>query len=647
MEAPQSSADGFEELYRQSRERLTWQLFALTADWHASLDLVQEAFIRTWERWDQVVSYNNPESYVRRIALNVTTSRWRRLSRIVGAGPPELAAAMPDVDRHNDLVSALRLISAPEREAIVLHYLVGMSIEELAQEKRVPAGTVKSWLSRGRSRLAAHLGHRDVEGARRGLGGMVDNQDWLDNAFRQLTDRPVPHAWLSAEEVRRCVERRRRRRWISVTSGVVGAAIAFGLLGAFVIDPSGSGPTPELVRDIAGPDGSIHFVVSTRPTVSATPREMSRLSTSEQALALDLTRQELSESPQSNVVLSPMSADIDLSMLELAAAGSTEGEIAKALHSGNLTSEENAAAWMRSISLELAAESPNELALANSLWVQQHLDVTAGFLQRDSVDFGNDTYQVNFHTPSATKAINAWVAQETDGRITQLFATGELSPTTAIVLANALHFHAAWQKTHQFTVRNKPFVTAAGTTVSVPTLDGYRDQLKSTTTASYQAVQIPFSTGRFAALVIAPHRGTLNSWLASLTPGRLAAVVSALSMGNVYLTLPALSVSSRPLLNTALAAMGMKRAFLTADLTPLLGGTVGHRVRVAKVQQAVSLKVNSGGIDAAASTGSAVEFTSGVPGAVIDFDHPYLFLVRDTKTGLILFSAVVNNPSDS
>lgn len=473
---------------------------------------------------------------------------------------------------------------------------------------------------------------------------MSDDSDWLATELEPLKT-PPQYSWPNGDEIGRRARLRRRRRRLGFVSGVSVIALGAALLVALVAIPARSGPPLPVARRVAGPDGSVHLVVSTRKATTTGPRTVSALATSEQAFALPLTREELSGTPEANVVLSPMSADIDLSMLELGAAGSTEQEIATALHSSGLSAGENAAAWRGLVSSELAGESPGELSLADSLWVQQLLRVETGFLRTDAADFGNETYQVNFETPSATKAINAWVAKETAGRITTLFTTGELSPTTAVVLANALHFHAAWSKAHQFTVRNEPFVTANGTTVSVPTLNGYRDHLAYATMPSYEAVQIPFSTGRFAALVAAPKHGSLSNWLTGLSPERLAAIVRSLSMGTVYLTMPALDLSSRPLLNTALSAMGMAGAFRSADLTPMLGSSAGTNVFVTKVQQADTLKVTTGGIDAAASTGIGVTFNSTVPGAVINFDHPYLFLVRDTRTGTILFSSVVNDPA--
>ncbi len=156
-----ADAREFEKLYEQSRSRLAGQLFAFTGDRQDAFDLVQEAFVRTWERWERVAGYDDPEAYVRRVAFNLAKSRWRRFTRIPRA--VELARSEVEVDteiRH-DLVAALSGIPASEREAIVRHYLADEPIERIAREMHAPVGTVKSWLSRGRARLAARLGVDD------------------------------------------------------------------------------------------------------------------------------------------------------------------------------------------------------------------------------------------------------------------------------------------------------------------------------------------------------------------------------------------------------------------------------------------------------------------------------------------------------
>ncbi len=153
-----TAAEEFSELYVTSRERLAAQLYALTGDEHGAFDLVEEAFARTWVKWDRIATYDDPEAFVRRVAFNLAKNQWRRVRRtLLRSSPPDETPQTTDTAAHQDLVAALLSLSAHEREAIVLHYLADRPIDEIAGEMKVPVGTVKSWLSRGRSRLAGHL----------------------------------------------------------------------------------------------------------------------------------------------------------------------------------------------------------------------------------------------------------------------------------------------------------------------------------------------------------------------------------------------------------------------------------------------------------------------------------------------------------
>ncbi len=163
VDEPCDSANGLEDLYERSRGRLAGQLFALTGDWQDSFDLVQEAFVRTWERWDRVSAYENPEAYVRRVAFNLAKSHWRRFRRLVHTPEAERDQEAVDTDSRHDLVVALQSLRATEREAIVRHYLADEPVDQIAQEMKVPVGTVKSWLSRGRAHLAEGLAIREPE----------------------------------------------------------------------------------------------------------------------------------------------------------------------------------------------------------------------------------------------------------------------------------------------------------------------------------------------------------------------------------------------------------------------------------------------------------------------------------------------------
>ena len=153
----------FEEFYTGAISRLLGQLFLVTGDLHEAEEVVQEAFARASVRWSWLRDYNAPEAWVRRVAMNLATDHARKLRRqakaLLRLGPP-LEAPEASVETLA-LVEALRTLPVRQRQAIVLHHLVGLPVEEVAQTLRAPVGTVKSLLARGRRALAVRLGEAE------------------------------------------------------------------------------------------------------------------------------------------------------------------------------------------------------------------------------------------------------------------------------------------------------------------------------------------------------------------------------------------------------------------------------------------------------------------------------------------------------
>lgn len=147
------------EVYAGCFRRLVVQLYAVTGDLNEAQEAVQEAFIRALASPGRFAALANHEAWLRRVAINVARSRHRRrrildgILRRIGP-PPVVAGATPD---HVVLVEALRRLPRGQRDALALHYLVDLPIEEVADTLGVSVGTVKSRLSRGRHALAAQL----------------------------------------------------------------------------------------------------------------------------------------------------------------------------------------------------------------------------------------------------------------------------------------------------------------------------------------------------------------------------------------------------------------------------------------------------------------------------------------------------------
>ncbi|MEU1360074.1 sigma-70 family RNA polymerase sigma factor [Micromonospora zamorensis] len=162
-----SDGDLISELYAGCFRRLVVQLYAVTGDLTEAQEAVQEAFTRALVSPRRFAALENPEAWLRRVAVNWARSRYRRrrvldgLLRRIGP-PPAVADHSPE---HLALLAALRVLPEGQRHALALHYLVDLPVDEVAATLGVSSGTVKSRLSRGRVALAALLAATDTSDA--------------------------------------------------------------------------------------------------------------------------------------------------------------------------------------------------------------------------------------------------------------------------------------------------------------------------------------------------------------------------------------------------------------------------------------------------------------------------------------------------
>jgi RNA polymerase sigma-70 factor (ECF subfamily) len=160
-----STDEGFAVCYAASFQALVTQLFVYTGDLALAHDLVQEAFCRALPRWEKLSTYDDPVAWVRRVALNLARNRWHRtrvaLRHLRRQRPAYVDGPNPD---RVAAVAALGKLPDRQRRALVLHYLADLTVADIAAQEGVPVGTVKSWLHRGRTALAALLGEEE-EGA--------------------------------------------------------------------------------------------------------------------------------------------------------------------------------------------------------------------------------------------------------------------------------------------------------------------------------------------------------------------------------------------------------------------------------------------------------------------------------------------------
>jgi RNA polymerase sigma-70 factor (ECF subfamily) len=148
----------FADFYAATFGRLTVQIHAFVGDHAEAQDLVQEAYCRAFARWSTVAGYEDPLGWVHRVAWNLAVSRWRRHNRLQ-RWRHELVPSdvSPPTATQIDLARALARLPANHRQAVVLHYLADMSVNDIALFTGAAEGTVKAWLHRGRTALSTML----------------------------------------------------------------------------------------------------------------------------------------------------------------------------------------------------------------------------------------------------------------------------------------------------------------------------------------------------------------------------------------------------------------------------------------------------------------------------------------------------------
>lgn len=150
----------FDDFYAASFSRLVGQIYAMIGNRDEAHECVQEAFVKAWAHRRKLTQVEHPEAWVRTTAHRLAVSRWRRTTlarRAPDRAVTQPLTADPPSETHVALVNALRRLPAAQRQALVLHHIADLPVEDVAREVGAPTGTIKARLSRGRAALATLL----------------------------------------------------------------------------------------------------------------------------------------------------------------------------------------------------------------------------------------------------------------------------------------------------------------------------------------------------------------------------------------------------------------------------------------------------------------------------------------------------------
>jgi serpin B len=358
-----------------------------------------------------------------------------------------------------------------------------------------------------------------------------------------------------------------------------------------------------------------------------------------------------------NLVVSPASVTTALAMAWGGARGKTAEQMQAVLPFDRPAAETMPVSGRLSAALT-DPKRPVTFRIANRLFGEQSYRFEPAYLEATKAAYGAPLEPLDFKRApdQARERINGWVEQQTERRIRDLVPAGSLRPTTRLVLVNAIYFLGDWSAPFKKeSTRLASFFTSPTARKDVPMMH-QTEELRFAEKHAVKVLELPYRGREMAMLVILPDQvDGLDAVERSLTEPRLQELVAALVPQRVAVALPKFEVNPAQslTLGDTLRAMGMAHAFdpTQADFTGMAQpADPADRLFLARVFHKAFVRVDEKGTEAAAATAAAMETVSARPreqSREFRADRPFLFVIRDTASGLVLFLGRVADPEKS
>ena len=275
------------------------------------------------------------------------------------------------------------------------------------------------------------------------------------------------------------------------------------------------------------------------------------------------------------------------------------------------------------------------------VWTQTGQRILPDFQKRIEVDYLGGLYEVDFrHAPEeARRTVNAWVEEQTKGKIRDLLRSTHVDPTTILVLTNAIYFNALWATPFSAERTAQEVFHASSTDVTPVAMMKQTGPFRYFDEGTFQALELPYKGDMLSLVIFLPKANDgLRQLESSLNAAKIETWLTKLSSHRVELSLPKFKMTAESELKDPLSEMGMPVAFnrSKADFSGITGT---RELAISAVVHKAFVEIDEKGTEAAAATGVVAYRTAVIAQAPVAFraDHPFFFLIRDTRTGSILF----------
>jgi len=385
--------------------------------------------------------------------------------------------------------------------------------------------------------------------------------------------------------------------------------------------------------------------------ITALPRQLtgaeSQLAAADNRFAFKLLGEIAARTgPDTNVFISPLSAAMALGMAYNGAAGVTQAEMQRTLELDGMTLDDVNQSYRGLIALLRGLDQQVAFTVANSVWYDPNpaYAPTPDFVATTRTYFDARIESLDFKSPTAAPTINAWVSDQTRGKIPSI-VPDPVPQDVVAYLINAIYFKGSW--TTQFDkTRTEPqtFKLVDGTSTTVPMMThGRTIRVGYVWDNGVIVFDLPYGGQAFSMTIALPRdAGGLDSLVQGLTNERWSGWIAGLDSGTFDVFVPRFTVTYGLAMNDVLKALGMPSAFCDSahpDFTRMNP----NGLCITEVRHKATVDVNEEGTEAAAATSVGIAPTSMPPSIIVD--RPFLFVLRERLSGTILFMGRVMNPA--
>ncbi|CAI9757930.1 unnamed protein product [Fraxinus pennsylvanica] len=362
------------------------------------------------------------------------------------------------------------------------------------------------------------------------------------------------------------------------------------------------------------------------------------------------------EAKDKNLVFSPLSIHV---VLGLIAAGSKDETLNQLLNFLKSKSTDELNSLSSQLVTLIFADGSSlggpRLSFANGVWIDQSLSLKPSFKEIVDNVYKAASDPVDFQTKAAevTGEVNLWAEKETSGLVKEILPPGSVDASTRLIFANAVYFKGAWsEKFDASNTKDHDFFLLDGSSVQVPFMSSKKKQYIRSFDG-FKILSLPYKQGE-------DKRKFSMNFLLPDTKDGLPALVEKISLESEFLEhhlpyqkvkvgefrIPKFKLSFGFEASEVLKGLGVVLPFSGGGLTEMLDSQVGQNLYVSSIFHKSFIEVNEEGTEAAAASAGVVKLRSLVVEDEFDFvaDHPFLFIIREDMTGVVLFVGHVLNP---